>query len=143
MSDSVLVHELRGALRRGGEGPLAHRLAEEIWLRVVEGDLRTGARLPTIRHLSIELGVSPRSVERAYASLERRGVAVTRPGEGTFVTLAPPDGEERRRMQALNALCRDAVAKSREMGFTLNDLLDALVDHRETLPHLSPEEDHE
>lgn len=110
--------------------PVAHLIVEDLWLAVVEGSLHSGERLPTTRQLAIALGVSPRSVERAYEELERRGVIATRPGEGTFVSLAPAPEAERARHQEFAALCREAVERAEHLGFSVDDLLDALAEFR-------------
>lgn len=114
---------------RTGE-PVAQLIVEELWLAVVEGSLASGERLPTTRQLAIDLGVSPRSVERAYAELERRGVIATRPGEGTFVSLAPPSEAEQTRHAEFAALCRETVERAARLGFSVNELLDALSEFR-------------
>jgi len=128
----MLIRRLAARLAESGGEPAAHIIVEDLWLAVVEGSLPTGERLPTTRELAIALGVSPRSVERAYAELERRGVVATRPGEGTFVRLEPPSAEERERHREFAALCRETVARARELGFSVDDLLDALADYRAT-----------
>lgn len=131
-SEDMLARRLAARLAESGGEPAAHVIVEDVWLAVVEGSLPTGARLPTTRQLAIALGVSPRSVERAYAELERRGVVATRPGEGTFVRLEPPSAEARERHREFAALCRETVARARELGFSVDELLDALADYRAT-----------
>ena len=125
-----IIKRLAERLASGGGEPAAHLIVEELWEGVVAGRLRTGARLPTARQLAIALGVSPRSVERAYAELERRGVIRTQPGEGTFVRLDPPSAEQQERRREFAALCRDVVARTRALGFSLDELLDALAEYR-------------
>jgi GntR family transcriptional regulator len=110
--------------------PVAHLIVEELWLAVIEGDLASGQRLPTSRQLAIELGVSPRSIERAYLELERRGVIATRAGQGTYVSLALPPEAERARHQEFAALCRGAVENAARLGFSVEELLDALAEFR-------------
>src|SRR5919108_5536686 len=85
----------------GGAEPVAHLIVEEMWLAVVEGSLDPGQRLPTARQLAIALGVSPRSIERAYAELERRGVLMTRTGSGLVVSLSQPLEQQRARHREL------------------------------------------
>jgi GntR family transcriptional regulator len=110
--------------------PVAHVIVEDLWLAVVDGSLETGARLPTARQLAIDLGVSPRSIERAYAELERRGVIATRAGQGTFVSLAPPPEAERARHHDFAELCRRTVERAEQLGFGVDELLDALAEYR-------------
>lgn len=125
-----ITERLAERLAAGGGEPVAHLIVEELWESVVAGSLRTGARLPTARQLAIALGVSPRSVERAYAELERRGVIRTRRGEGTFVRLDPPSPEQQERRREFAALCREVVARTQALGFSLDELLDALAEYR-------------
>ncbi len=125
-----ITQRLAARLAESTGEPVAHLVAEELWLAVVEGSLESGARLPTTRQLAIALGVSPRSVERAYEELERRGVIATRRGEGTFVSLTPSPEAEQTRHREFAALCREAVERARRLGFTVDDLLDALAEFR-------------
>lgn len=139
MHAAELLPRLAGRLEEGGAAPVSRLLVEEIWLAVVEGTLDSGQRLPTVRELAIGLGVSPRTIERAYDELERRGVIVTRAGAGTFVSLAPPSEAEHTRHRQLAELCSEAVERAAELGFGVNDLLDALADFR-TARGTGPEE---
>lgn len=140
MEAHMLTQRIAGRLADGSRDPAAYLIVEEVWLAVVEGSLATGERLPTGRQLAIALGVSPRTVERAYEELERRGVIVTRRGSGTFVTLAPPSEEEHTRHRQLAAVCREAVERAEALGFQVDDLLDAIAEFR-TADRDSPSQD--
>jgi DNA-binding transcriptional MocR family regulator len=54
---------------------------------VTAGDLPGGTRLPTVRDVARELGVSPTTVSEAWQSLLRAGAIQTRGRSGTFVAL--------------------------------------------------------
>lgn len=130
MQRSDLVERLVSRLEGGGSAPVSHLVVEEIWLAVIEGALDIGERLPTARQLAIALGINPRSIERAYDELARRGVIIVRQGAGTIVSLAPPSEEERARHRAFAELCEETVQRARELGFPLEALLDALAEYR-------------
>jgi GntR family transcriptional regulator len=130
MEDRALVQRLADLIGAGGARPASQLIVEELWTAVVEGSLETGERLPTARQLAIALGVSPRSIERAYAELARRGVVATRQGVGTFISLTQPSEAERARHRELDALCRDAVRRAQELGFDVDDVLDAIAELR-------------
>lgn len=130
MHTAALLRRLRERLDREPDLPAAEALVEEVWLAVVEGELATGERLPTVRKLSVELGVGPRTVERAFQRLQRLGVAAVRPGEGMFVSLTPPPEAERERHRRFHEVCRQAVDAAEALGFELDDLLDALAEFR-------------
>jgi DNA-binding transcriptional MocR family regulator len=75
---------LRDALS-SGHGAKYKRLAEAMELRILDGSIEGGAKLPPHRSLADRLGVTIGTVSRAYAELERMGLVVARVGDGTFV----------------------------------------------------------
>ncbi len=133
MTDSLLAR-LRLDLADAGHKPMTTLLSDRIWEGVVDGEIGAGARLPTVRELAVALSTSPRTVRRAYEQLERLGVVEVRPGEGTFVSLAPPPEEEHRRQRALGDLAREAVERAQSLGFTPDDVVEAVADWRGTEP---------
>ena len=70
---------------RVGHGAKYKRLAEAMQVRIQEGSIEGGAKLPPHRSLADRLGVTIGTVSRAYAELERLGLVVARVGDGTFV----------------------------------------------------------
>ena len=77
-----------------GEVFLYERLADELGGMVERGALKSGERLPSVRRLAEDRGVSIATVLAAYLLLEGRGVAEARPKSGHFVrarrTANPP-----------------------------------------------------
>jgi GntR family transcriptional regulator len=49
------------------------------------GYLQEGDRLPTVKETVESLAINPNTVLKAYRELEHRGLAVGRPGQGTFI----------------------------------------------------------
>lgn len=49
------------------------------------GYLKPGDQLPTVKETVTALAINPNTVLKAYRDLETRGLAVGRPGQGTFV----------------------------------------------------------
>ena len=62
-------------------------LADQLGARIEQGLYRPGERLPSVRALSLEHGVSLSTVQQAYRHLEDRGLATPRPKSGYFVPL--------------------------------------------------------
>ncbi len=52
---------------------------------IASGELATGARLPTVRELAAELGVSPATVSHAWKALAAAGLIESRGRNGSFV----------------------------------------------------------
>src|SRR6516225_2114019 len=49
------------------------------------GYLKPGDQLPKVRDVVAALAINPNTVLKAYKELETKGLAVGRPGQGTFV----------------------------------------------------------
>lgn len=64
---------------------LYSEVADHLALRIREGDIPAGARLPGERELAEEYGVALGTARRAIIELRDRGLVVTRPAKGTFV----------------------------------------------------------
>ena len=63
-------------------------LAQLLGDRIEQGFYRPGDRLPSVRALSVEHGVSLSTVQQAYRQLEDHGLAAPRPKSGYFVPVA-------------------------------------------------------
>lgn len=66
-----------------------HGIAAGISRLITTGDLAPGDRLPTVRDLARDLGVSPATVSHAWQTLAGAGLIVSRGRSGSFVRTAP------------------------------------------------------
>jgi GntR family transcriptional regulator len=121
----------------GSRLPIYQQLAQQVREAVARGDLRPGARLPSVRQLSQELVVNPNTVARAYTELERAGLLVSRPGRGIFV--AEPRREltkgarDRRLAELLDCWLTEAV----HLGYSAGEVV-GLVTERVDRFHWNP-----
>ncbi len=69
-------------------GTSARTIRTNIESRIATGELDTGDRLPSVRALAKELGVSPATVSSAYRDLRLRGMVTGRGRQGTVVAPA-------------------------------------------------------
>jgi len=68
----------------------ASGLVAELEAAVADGRLAPGQRLPSVRSLAREAGLSPATVSAGLAELRRRGVVVSEPRRGIRVGPRPP-----------------------------------------------------
>jgi len=68
----------------------AAELVDAIEARVASGALAPGERLPSVRALAAQVGLSPVTVAAALAELRRRGVVLSEPRRGTRIGQGPP-----------------------------------------------------
>jgi GntR family transcriptional regulator len=79
------------------------------------GYLVLGDQLPKVRDVVAELAINPNTVLKAYKELETKGLAVGRPGQGTFIIeaslkqVALPELTELRRSLVSWVAAADAV----------------------------------
>jgi DNA-binding transcriptional MocR family regulator len=73
----------------------AAQLVESIEAAVAHGALEPGQRLPSVRRMAVEVGISPVTVAAGLAELRRRGIVVTEARRGTRIGTRPPIGPSR------------------------------------------------
>ncbi|GIM97923.1 GntR family transcriptional regulator [Paractinoplanes toevensis] len=103
----------------------ARGIAAAVGRLVSAGSLPAGARLPTVRDVARELGVSPTTVSEAWRSLARAGAIQTRGRSGTFV--ATPGGP-RQGWRYAQMGAHAVVSHDLSTGVPDHDLLPDLTD---------------
>ncbi|WP_285905196.1 PLP-dependent aminotransferase family protein [Pseudodesulfovibrio pelocollis] len=84
--DTTIDHQTGDAPLPGDGTPYRYQAVERHVTAMVEaGAIGLGDRLPSLRTLSANLGVSISTVNQAYVELERKGVIESRPRSGFFV----------------------------------------------------------
>jgi DNA-binding transcriptional MocR family regulator len=73
----------------------ASELVASIESALARGLLAPGERLPSVRRMALEVGLSPVTVATAISELRRRGVVVTEPRRGIRIGERPPIGAAR------------------------------------------------
>ena len=65
--------------------PTYLQLVQQVEHALRLGYLKPGDQLPKVRDVVASLAINPNTVLKAYRDLEAKGLAVGRPGQGTFV----------------------------------------------------------
>ncbi len=65
--------------------PTYLQLVQQVEQSLRLGYLKEGDRLPTVKEAVESLAINPNTVLKAYRELEHRGLAVGKPGQGTFI----------------------------------------------------------
>ncbi len=78
-------------LHLGSGVPPYLQLVQQVEHALRLGTLAPGDQLPKVRDVVAKLAINPNTVSKAYRELELKGLAVGRPGQGTFIeaTLDP------------------------------------------------------
>ncbi|MGD9547581.1 MAG: GntR family transcriptional regulator [Candidatus Krumholzibacteriia bacterium] len=95
--------------------PIFRQLMDQIKLNIAGGVLRPGDELPSVRQLSVPLGVNPMTISKAYNLLVHEGVLVRRPGLPLVVADMGPGELEDRRFEQLAEALRPVVLLVRRL----------------------------
>ena len=103
--------------------PLYLQMMEQIQNLVLNGSLKPGDQLPTVRQLATELRVNFNTVARSYRLLDEAGLISTQRGRGTYIW-DQPDAETKLQLhqQSLDALTRRYFSETARLGFPLAEV---------------------
>ncbi len=107
--------------------PIYIQIVEQVRQQVVDGRLKPGDQLPTVRALASDLRINFNTVSRAYRLLDEAGIISTQQGRGTYILeTPPPDVAERLRVESIEALARRYLSETRRLGFTIEQAISHL-----------------
>ena len=97
---------------RNSDVPLYLQLAQCIRGMIARGDLKSGDRLPTVRALFVETGLSDGTIRHAYELLAREGTLSLIQGKGTFVSeeAAQASSRETKAMASIDRMLEELTA---------------------------------
>jgi len=104
--------------------PIYEQIKNQIKKQIIEGSLKAGEALPSIRVLAKELNVSVITTKRAYEELEKEGFIITVPARGTFVAEIDREKIVGTKMKEVEEELEKVVLKAKELGIELNKLID-------------------
>lgn len=67
-----------------GSQPIYEQIVTQYKYRMLQGYLKKGDAVPSVRRLALELNITPGTVAKAYRELEQQGLIETVRGKGTF-----------------------------------------------------------
>ena len=109
--------------------PVYLRLRDRIAAMILEGKVRDGDPLPSVRSLAADFGANPLTVAKAYQTFQEEGLVVVKRGIGMFV--AAGAGERLRnneRKDFLENRWPGIVSHMRRLGLDVEELVErALV----------------
>lgn len=121
-------------LSNASQKPIYEQTTSQIKAMIMNGELKAGDAMPSMRKLAKELHVSVITTQRAYDDLQKDGFIVTVPAKGTFVSTQNQDFIREENRRRIEQLLTDAVELAKENGIELEEL-------RTTVEVLYQEED--
>jgi len=106
--------------------PYYRQVVDQVLYAISRGELSSGAQLPTVRELAVELSINPNTISKAYGELIIRGVLETQQGTGTFVADKEVTITEIERKKKVDELVQEFVSKASQYGIKVEELINNL-----------------
>ena len=113
-------------IRNAGDVPIYEQITRQIKSHILQGELKEGDALPSMRLLAKDLRISVITTKRAYEELERDGFITTVPGKGCFVAPQNPDLAREDAMRRMEEKLSEAVTIGKVAGLSLSEMSEAL-----------------
>jgi GntR family transcriptional regulator len=105
--------------------PVYLRLRDAIAASILEGKVRDGDPLPSVRSLAAEHGANPLTVAKAYQTFQDEGLILVRRGVGMFVAAGASEKlRETERREFLDHRWPAIAAQIRRLGLDLDELVE-------------------
>ncbi len=99
--------------------PIYTQIVNQAQSQLLQGSLKVGEQLPTIRALADEIGVNFNTVARAYRILDKARIISTQQGRGTYITEIPSAKiKAQLRHEVLEILAKRFVTEALHLGFS-------------------------
>jgi len=103
--------------------PIYTQIVNQVQTQVVNGTLKPGDQLPTVRALAEDLRVNFNTVARAYRLLDEERIISTQQGRGTYITeIPPPKVSDRLRKEMLEALAERYISEAMRLDFSKSEI---------------------
>ncbi len=106
--------------------PIYEQISRQIKDQILQGELKAGDALPSMRMLAKELRISLITTKRAYEDLEKDGFLETVPGKGCFVSEKNMEFLREEQLRQVEARLQEAVNAAIPCGLGLEELKEML-----------------
>lgn len=114
-------------ISNASEKPIYEQISSQIKAQIMNGQLKEGELLPSMRVIAKELKVSVITTKRAYADLERDGFIETVQGRGSFVAKRNLDFIREEQLKMTEELLQKTVDIARTSDISLEELVEMLT----------------
>lgn len=113
-------------ISNSGDKPIYEQITDQIKNMIMNGQLKEGMPLPSMRTLAKELRISVITTKRAYEELERDGFIVTMVGKGSFVKAADLRLVREEKLKQIESLLTEAVRVASTSGIERGEVVEML-----------------
>lgn len=102
--------------------PIYSQISSQIKTLILNGSLKEGDALPSMRNLAMQLRISVITTKRAYEELERDGFIESYTGKGSFVKAQNKELFYEEQLRQTEELLSQACEKAKLCGVSLDEL---------------------
>lgn len=113
-------------ISNSSSSPIYEQITRQIKDHILQGELKAGDALPSMRMLAKELRISLITTKRAYEELERDGFIETVPGKGCFVSEKNTEFLREEQLRQVEGFLQQAADVARRCGLSLDELREML-----------------
>ena len=113
-------------LSNSSDKPIYMQIVEQITDQIVNGRIKAGDLMPSIRTLAKELKISVITTKRAYEELEREGYTETVIGKGTFVSGINKEFLRERQMEMMEVELSNIIESAKRTQLTRDEFLNII-----------------
>lgn len=121
-------------ISNNSDSPIYEQIKDQIKVLIVNGELKEGDALPSMRLLAKELRISIITTKRAYEDLEREGYIESYTGKGSFVKAINHERVREAAICEIEELLEEVLNKAQVAGIglaELNERMTLLYDAKE------------
>ncbi|MCI9126808.1 MAG: GntR family transcriptional regulator [Eubacterium sp.] len=104
------------------ELPIYAQVREQIKEQILNGQIKEGEVLPSIRSMAKDLGVSVITTTRAYSDLEQEGFIATMQGKGSVVLSKDNNMLKEQFLMRIEQGIETAVESAKQIGMTKTEV---------------------
>ncbi len=113
-------------ISNSSSSPIYEQITRQIKDQILQGELKAGDALPSMRMLAKELRISLITTKRAYEELERDGFIETVPGKGCFVSEKNTEFLREEQLRQVEGFLQQAAEAARRCSLSLDELREML-----------------
>lgn len=106
--------------------PIYEQIMDQIKAQIMNGELKEGDALPSMRLLAKELRISIITTKRAYEELEREGYIESYTGKGSFVKSVNHEMVKESVMFEIEELLETVLEKAKLANVSLEELMERI-----------------
>jgi DNA-binding transcriptional regulator YhcF (GntR family) len=112
--------------------PIYQQIIQRICAQILRGELKSGDKLPSVVDAAMQYKVNHNTIFRVYSELVRQEIAVTRRGEGTFIT------ENQAVLGTMHQTMREALLENfftemARLGYSTEEILAEMQSYAENI----------